>query len=82
MQQYRTGPETARLRHRAFTVEDAEALFALNGNPEVMRYTGEPLLTFLDAARRAIEFYPDFETVGYGRWACVLKETQELLCVV
>lgn len=79
MQQYKTGPETARLRHRAFTVEDAAALFALNGNPKVMRFTGEPLLTSLEAARQATENYPDFDAVGYGRWACVLKETQTII---
>lgn len=75
MEQYRTGPETVRLRHRAFTVDDVEAFFALNGNPEVMRWTGEPPLTSLEAAREAIVSYPDFDTRGYGRWACVLKET-------
>ncbi len=76
---HRTGPETARLQHRAFTVEDASAFFALNGNPEVMRFTGEPMVPSLDAAREAIAGHPDFETVGFGRWACVLKETQAVI---
>ena len=40
-----------------------------------MRFTGEPPLQSLEDARHAIAYYPDFETVGYGRWACVLKET-------
>ena len=75
MQHYRTGPETERLLHRAMTVEDAEAFFAFNGNPDVMRRTGEPPLPSLEAAREAIENYPDFDEVGYGRWACVLKQT-------
>ena len=79
MDVYRIGPETERLQHRAFTVGDADALFALNSHPEVMRLTGEPLLASLDAARRAIAAYPDFETVGYGRWACVLKETGAII---
>ncbi len=75
MLSYRTGPETERLRHRAFTVDDAEAFFALNSHEEVMRFTGEARLASLEAAREAIRDYPDFDTVGYGRWACVLKET-------
>lgn len=79
MKQYETGPETHRLQHRAFTVDDAEAFFELNSNVDVMRFTGEPLLTSLDTARQAIANYPDFDEVGYGRWACVLKETQTII---
>ncbi len=79
MRRYRTGPETERLEHRALTVDDAEAFFALNSDPDVMRFTGEPLLPSLDAAREAIASYPDFDSVGYGRWGCVLKETQAII---
>jgi len=69
------GPESPRLTHRAFTVDDAEAFFALNSNPDVMRFTGEAPMLTLEAAREAIMSYPDFDTVGFGRWACVLKST-------
>lgn len=79
MEHYRIGPETNRLQHRAFTVDDAEAYFALNSDPDVMRFTGEPLLTSLEAGKQAIASYPDFDEVGYGRWACVLKETQAII---
>ncbi len=74
-----TGPTTARLLHRALTVDDAEAFFALNGNPDVMRHTGEPMLESVEAAREALAAYPDFDTVGYGRWGCVLRETGEVI---
>lgn len=50
MECYLTGPETKRLVHRAFTVYDVEVFFALNSSPDVMRFTGEPLLPSLDAA--------------------------------
>lgn len=76
---YKIGPETARLTHRTFTVEDAEVFLALNSNPDVMRLTGEPPLESVAAAREAIDSYPDFETVGFGRWACLLKETQTVI---
>ncbi len=76
---YRTGPETERLEHRAMIASDAEAFFALNSHPEVMRYTGEPPLASIDEARDAIVRYQDFESVGYGRWACILKETGEMI---
>lgn len=71
----RIGPQTPRLEHRALTVDDAEALFALNSQPEVMRYTHEPLMKSVEEASAAIANYPDFDTVGFGRWGCVLKET-------
>lgn len=79
MKSYTTGPETTRLEHRAFTLDDASEFFALNGNPDVMQLTGEPVLTSLDAAREAIANYPDFDAVGYGRWACILKQTQTII---
>jgi ribosomal-protein-alanine N-acetyltransferase len=79
MQHYRTGPETVRLQFRAFMVDDAEAFFSLNSHPDVMRYTGEPLLRSLEAGRDAIANHKDFDEVGYGRWACVLRETQTII---
>lgn len=79
MQSFRSGPETERVKHRAFTPDDAEAFFRLNSHPEIMRYTGEPLLESLEESRQALAAYPDFDTVGYGRWACVLKETDTII---
>lgn len=79
LQPYLVGPATERLEHRAMTVDDAEAFYALNSHPDVMRYTGEPPIGSVDECRQAILSYPDFESVGYGRWACVLKETREMI---
>lgn len=76
---YLVGPSTRRLDHRAFTVADAESAFALNSDPDVLRYTGDVPLESVDDARQFITKYPDFEDVGYGRWACVLKETQTVI---
>lgn len=79
MPDHRHGPTTARLLLRAFVPGDAGAFFALNSDPVVMRYTGEPPLASLAEARAAIEAYPDFDTArggfGVGRWACVLKDS-------
>jgi len=60
-------------------LNDCEAFYRLNSHPEVMRFTGEPPLNSLEDARQAIADYPDFETVGYGRWACVLKDTRAII---
>ncbi len=54
MQIYRNGPDTDRLQHRAWTSDDAEMFFALNSDPNVLRYTGEPAFESLDQARQAI----------------------------
>lgn len=79
MASYRIGPETKRLKQRAFAVTDADAFYALNGNKDVMRLTGEPPTKSVEEAREAIAAYPDFDTIGYGRWACVLKETGQII---
>lgn len=79
MDDHRTGPETRRLRHRAFTLDDAEVVFALNSNPEVMQYTGERLLRSLDEAKQLIANLSDFDEVGYGRWACIDKMTEKII---
>ena len=73
MKSYRIGPETDRLILRALDEGDAEGFHELMSDPEVMQFTGEDPLHSIEEAREAIANYPDFETVGYGRWACVLK---------
>lgn len=79
MKAWQTGPETPRLLHRAFCVEDAEVFLELRSNPQVIRYTGDPPMTSITKAREAIESYPDFETIGYGRWACIHKADQKVI---
>jgi ribosomal-protein-alanine N-acetyltransferase len=79
MNTYRTGPQTARLEHRALIQDDAEVFYKLNSHPEVMRYTGEPPLGSLEEAGEAILNYPDFKTVGFGRWACVLRDSRAVI---
>ena len=79
MENHRQGPETDRLLLRAMTVDDAESFFKLNSHPDVMRHTGEPPLQSLQEARDALANYPDFETVGFGRWGCVLKSENRLI---
>lgn len=76
---YLNGPETARLRHRAFEPNDAEVFYRLNSHADVMRYTCEPMLESVEQARAAIEAYSDFETAGYGRWACVSKDSSRIV---
>jgi len=73
MTKHVVGPTTDRLTLRAMTEDDAEAFYRLNSNAEVMRFTHEPLMPSVEAARNAIASYPDFDRYGYGRWGCFLK---------
>lgn len=67
--------ETARLQLREFTAEDAAGIFALNSNPDVMKYTGQPLMQNIEAAQNFIANYKEYELHGYGSLACICKET-------
>ncbi len=66
--------ETPRLRLREFREEDAEALFALNADPEVMRYTGDLPFSEPAAARHFLRDYGEYEREGFGRWAVISRE--------
>lgn len=61
--------ETPRLILRPFEARDAQALFELNSNREVLRYTGDR--PFHDTAEAAefIEKYSDQNQPGFGRLA-------------
>lgn len=76
---FRTGPETPRLLHREMTVEDAEDVLAFNGDPDVMRLTGEPRWTDLAQTRERLASYTAFETDGFGRWGMVHKPDGRLI---
>ncbi len=65
--------ETERLQLREMLPADAEAFYELLSDPEVMRYTGEPVATDLHSVRQAIRDYPDYRLHGYGRWATLYE---------
>ena len=74
--------ETERLRLRRFCEADAEDLFALDNDPEVMRYLngGEP--TSFDVIKN--EILPTFMQVdvvnpAFGFWTAVSKSTQNFI---
>jgi RimJ/RimL family protein N-acetyltransferase len=69
--------ETDRLLLRRFVEEDVEAFYLLGTVPAVVRYTGDPGLKDLAHAREVLLTRPiaDYHKYGYGRLACVLKET-------
>jgi [ribosomal protein S5]-alanine N-acetyltransferase len=67
--------ETPRLFLRTFTTDDAELIYELNKDPQVTRYTFDPV-TDLDHARKVLveSILPQYALYNHGRWAVHLKE--------
>jgi len=66
--------ETGRLVLRTFTTGDAPLIYALNLDPDVTRYTGDPVRD-LSHAREVLEevILPQYNLYNHGRWAVFLK---------
>jgi RimJ/RimL family protein N-acetyltransferase len=66
--------ETNRLVLRTFTTEDAPLLYELNHDPEVIRYTGDPIKD-IDHAKEVLEqvILPQYALYNHGRWAVHTK---------
>lgn len=62
--------ETSRLVLRTFTIEDAKLVYELNNDPEVTRWTGDPIRNE-DHAREVLEqtILPQYILYNHGRWA-------------
>jgi len=73
--------ETARLLLRWFTFDDLAPYFELASNPRVIRYVGNQPIASLDAAKALMIAAPlaDYATYGYGRLACVWKQTGQVV---
>ena len=71
--------ETNRLLLREIVVSDASEMFALNADPEVLKYTGDEAFTSVEEAQSFIENYTDYLKNGFERWAVVRKTDNEIL---
>lgn len=71
--------ETERLKFYEFSSEDAEDMYFLNNDPEVIKYTGDPPFSSVDAANEFIEKYDHYKKNGFGRWTVRLKENHQYL---
>ena len=51
-------------------------MLRLHSDPEVQKYTGDPIITSLEEIERKIKEVKirDYENHGFGRWATFLKE--------
>jgi RimJ/RimL family protein N-acetyltransferase len=74
--------ETERLVLRPFTENDADALFLMESEPDVLRYVARKPLADVDAYRTKIQswFLPYYDKPGgYGAWAIVEKASGEFV---
>jgi ribosomal-protein-alanine N-acetyltransferase len=72
--------ETERLLLRPFEHTDAEAMFALDSNPNVHLYLGNNPLTSIDQCHAYIDsIQKQYRQNGIGRFVAVLKDTGETI---
>ena len=71
--------KTNRLLLEEIALKHAEAMFELNSDSEVMKYTGDVSFESLEQTKQFISAYPDYKKNGFGRNAVILKETGEFL---
>lgn len=72
--------ETERLLLRTFTIEDAPLIYELNLDPDVIRYTGDPI-NDIEHARQILEqtILPQYALYNHGRWAVHVKPGFDLI---
>lgn len=72
--------ETDRLLLRELLFSDVDGLFELESNPNVHLFVGNKPVTHIDECRAYVEFiHQQYKDFGTGRWAVILKETNEFL---
>ena len=71
--------KTQRTYLREFTIDVTEAMYNLNVDPEVIKYTGNSSFANVDEARDFLLNYDHYKKYGYGRWAVISKENDAFL---
>ena len=72
--------ESERLRFRELQASDADSMFALHSDPQVLRYVGEKPIRHVDQVREIIEdIRRQYQDFGVGRLAVLLKSTNEFI---
>ena len=72
--------QTKRLYLRRFTEQDAQLLYNLNLDPEVIKYTQDPIKDVEHAAGiLSAVIIPQYQLYKLGRWAVHLKHTNEFI---
>ena len=70
---------TARLAFYPMSARDADGLFRMNADPEVMRYTGEAPFASVQAAEGFLRAYDPYRQHGFGRWSLYLRDSGQYI---
>lgn len=65
--------ETPRLILREFELYDANSMWELNSDPEVIKYTGDPPFASIEKAREFLLNYEDYEKKWLRQMGCHYK---------
>lgn len=71
--------ETNRLYLRRITIEDAENIYLLNLDSEVIQYTGDDAFESIESAEKFISSYNHYSKYDFGRWAVIGKNNHTFL---
>ena len=71
--------ETNRLYLKEFHVSDADKMFLLNADPEVIKFTGDRAFNNLEETIELIQNYDHYKIYGFGRWSVFLKDTNKYI---
>ncbi len=71
--------ETSRLILREFLLEDAQNMFALNQDFDVIKYTGDGAFESVDSAREFLSKYNHYQQHGFGRWPVITKQDNRFI---
>ncbi len=72
--------ETERLLLREIIPEDTEGFFAMDTNPEVVKYVGiKPLTDIGQSVEMIKNIRTQYHENGIGRWAVIKKENHQLI---
>ena len=71
--------ETERLYLRRLTIEDAENLYLLNSDYDVLKYTGDVPFESIETAKIFLTNYDHYKKYDFGRWAVINKINNKFL---
>ena len=73
--------ETKRLQLRRFTIDDAPAVLEFSSNEEVIKFTGDKVISSIDEAKDLINgiWLAEYEKYGYARMAVVHKKDKKVI---
>jgi len=71
--------ETERLLLRPFEIQDAEGMFELYADPEVIRFTADKAFNDLAAVEDFITAYDQYDKYQMGRLSVLIKESGEYI---